>query len=165
MNATTSGYAAPTTISATLRAAADYIETHGWHRGYLYDDHHTCGRRCAVHRTGLYPASIAGAVRAALLGTAKWHLDSIWPPEHGAAVRAAYIATVEHLNAHLNERGAFGMRAPALLWQVTPGRTKRHVTEALRAAALTAPAAPFTELDRAPVIDLTTYRTTRPRAA
>ena len=152
------------TIGATLHAAGEYITAHGWHRGYLYDDHRTCPRRCAVHRTGLYRASIVGAVRAALVGRPTWDLGTV-PKQVRAEVTAAYDATTGHLNTHLIRTGARGLRAPALMWQAAPGRTAVDVIAALQAAAATAPPQPFSDLGRAEVVDLTAYRSTRRPAA
>ncbi len=153
-------YTRPTTIAATLTAAADYIERCGWHRGYLYDDHNRCTRNCLAHRTGRYPASILGVVRAALVGQAKWFMETT-----PAGTNEAYAATVDHLNRHLIDRGAFGLRAPALMWQAAPGRTAAQVAAALRVAASTAPAAGFDALGLAPVVDLDAHRAGRRPAA
>ena len=152
------------TIGETLTVAADYITAYGWHRGYLYDEHRGCARRCRVHGTGLYKASIIGAIRAALLGRPKWDLHTV-PPDVRDAVDVAYAATTGHLNEHLIRWGARGLRAPALMWQAAPGRTAPDVVAALRDAARTAPPALFCDLGSAEVIDLTAYRSTRRTAA
>ncbi|MEU8657448.1 DUF6197 family protein [Actinoplanes philippinensis] len=155
---------AEATIGSTLHAAGEYITAHGWHRGYLYDDHRTCSRGCAVHRTGLYQASIIGAIRAALVGAPKWDLDTL-PPQVRAEVAEAYGATTGHLNTHLIHRGARGLSAPALMWQAAAGRTALDVIAALRDAAATAPPQQLCDLGRAEVVDLATYRSTRRPAA
>ena len=155
---------AAATIGSTLLAAGQYITAHGWHSGYLYDDHRACSRGCQVHRTGLYRASIVGAIRAALIGRPKWDLGTV-PPEVRDEITAAYEATTGHLNEHLIGVGARGLRAPALMWQAATGRTAIDVIAALRAAAGTAEPVPFPDLGRAEVVDLATYRSTRSRAA
>lgn len=148
-------YQPPTTIAATLTTAARYIEQFGWHSGYLYDNHTGCAR-CACHRTGYYPASIIGAIRAALTGRPKWFMDTT-PP----GTTEAYAACLDHLNHHLTAYGAAGTRAPALIWQSTPVRTPAQVIAALRAAASTAPPGRLYEPTAlAPVIDLATRRRT-----
>ncbi|WP_436523171.1 DUF6197 family protein [Actinoplanes sp. HUAS TT8] len=152
------------TIGSTLHAAGEYITAHGWHRGYLYDEHRTCSRGCVVHRTGLYRASIVGAIRAALIGRPKWDLGTV-PKQVRAEIAAAYEATTGHLNEHLINVGARGLQAPALMWQAEPGRTAIDVIAALRAAAATADPAYFPDLGRAEVVDLATFRSTRRPAA
>ena len=155
---------AEATIGSTLHAAGEYISAHGWHSGYLYDDHRTCTRGCTVHRTGLYRASIVGADRAVLVGRPKWDLYTV-PPAVRADITAAYEATTSHLNEHLIRRGSRGLCAPALMWQAAPGRTAVDVLAALRAAAASADPEPFPDLGRAEVVDLATYRSTRRPAA
>jgi hypothetical protein len=143
-------------IADTLRSAAGYIARHGWYPGYLYDAHDRCMRRCAVHRTGLYPASVLGAIRAVLCGGPRWYLDTC-PPE----VTAAYAAAVDHLTDHLTSYGAAGMRETPLMWSAVPGRTPAQVVAALRAAASTAPAGPVVPA-LAPVLTLPTRSTAGP---
>src|SRR5581483_10053859 len=128
-------YHRPSTVAAALIAAAFYIERFGWTNRHLYyDDHDGCTRACECHRTGRYPASILGAVRAALVGQAKWFMDTA-----PAGTGQAYAACLDHLNRHLTEVGAAGLRAPAMVWQDQPGRTATQVAAALRTAAATAP--------------------------
>ncbi|MEV7229699.1 hypothetical protein AB0M79_22130 [Polymorphospora sp. NPDC051019] len=155
--------ARPATIGQTLTHAAAYIERHGWTRDHrLYDAHDNCQRNCPVHRSGMYPASIIGAIRAALVGRPKWFMTST-PP----GMTEAYAATLDHLNHHLTSYGAARMRAPVIPWSHAPGRTPAQVTTALRAAATTAPRAPFTgPAGLAPVVPLQsrTSRSDRPSA-
>ncbi|MFB6396713.1 hypothetical protein [Polymorphospora lycopeni] len=153
----------PTGIPDTLHLAAAYIGRHGWTRDHrLYDSHDNCQRDCPVHRTGMFPASILGAVRAALVGRPKWYLTSTPPgtPE-------AYAATLDHLNYHLSSYGAAGMRAPVIPWSNAPRRTLAEVVAALRAAASTAPRRAFVgPVGLAPVVPLRprTSRSDRPSA-
>jgi hypothetical protein len=139
------GYPRPSTVAAALVAAAFYIERYGWTGQHpLYDDHDRCTRNCECHRTGRYPASILGAVRAALVGQAKWYMESTRP-----GTVEAYTACLDHLDHHLTEFGSAGLHAAAMAWQDAPGRTAAQVAAALRAAASTAPPV---RLDLAPTV-------------
>jgi energy-converting hydrogenase Eha subunit A len=115
---------------AVLDRAADYLQRHGWTPDRLYDDHSGCTLRCSCHRTGSYPASIIGAIRAAVFGRPRWYLDTADP-----AARHAYTAAVEWLNTYLIAIGHTGLHAPVFDWQTAPGRTCADVLGALRAAA------------------------------
>jgi len=151
-------YPRPATIGAALNAAARYVQRYGWtSEHYLYDTHDDCARRCECHRSGYYPASILGAVRAALIGRAKWFVDTTMP-----GTQEAYVACLDHLNHHLTTLGAAGLRAPALVWQAAPSRTARQVAGALRAAASTAPPGALDPFALAPVIDLAERRPVPP---
>jgi hypothetical protein len=123
--------ALPTTnTDAVLNRAADYLTRHGWTSAGLYDAHDGCSRKCPAHRTGTYPASIVGAIRAAVFGQPRWYLDTA----DGQALHD-YTAAVEWLNTYLIAIGHAGLRAPVFDWQTAPRRTTDQVTGALRAAA------------------------------
>ncbi|MEV0392312.1 DUF6197 family protein [Polymorphospora rubra] len=151
----------PTSIPDALRLAAVYIGRYGWFRGYLYDSHDGCQRNCHVHRTGMFPASMLGAIRAALVGRPKWYLNTT--PDGTAE---AYAATLDHLNRHLTNYGSAGLRAPVIPWSNARGRTAAHVVAALRAAASTAPRQPFDgPAGLAPVVPIRPARTPANRAS
>ncbi|BCJ65874.1 DUF6197 family protein [Polymorphospora rubra] len=153
----------PTTIPDVLRYAAAYIGRYGWTRDHrLYDAHDGCQRDCPVHRSGMYPASILGALRCALAGRPKWYLTTT--PD---GTTEAYAASLDHLNHHLSNYGAAGVRAPVIPWSHAPRRTPAEVVAALRAAASTASAQPFDgPAGLAPVVPLRprTSRSDRPTA-
>ncbi|MEV6493362.1 hypothetical protein AB0M20_32790, partial [Actinoplanes sp. NPDC051633] len=68
--------ALPTGNTATvLDRAADYLTRYGWISTGLYDAHDGCTAKCRCHGTGTYPASILGAIRYAVFGAPRWHLD------------------------------------------------------------------------------------------
>jgi energy-converting hydrogenase Eha subunit A len=115
---------------AVLDRAADYLQQHGWIPAGLYDPHDGCIRNCSCHRTGAYPASIIGAIRAVIFGPPRWYLDTADP-----AARHAYTAAVEWLNTYLIAIGHAGLHAPVFDWQTTPGRTCADVLGALHDAA------------------------------
>ncbi|MFD2766415.1 DUF6197 family protein [Micromonospora eburnea] len=140
----------PRSPAQALRAAAAYLRRYDWHPGPgLYDPHNGCTHsKCRVVRSGMYPATIYGSLRVALLGRPAWF--AITDP----ATAAAYAATVDHFAHHLGTRGAAGMRAAILPWEHAPGRTRQHVMTALLAAADTASTAPFPPVRLAPVIPL-----------
>ncbi|WP_422750746.1 DUF6197 family protein [Micromonospora sp. WMMD1219] len=118
-------------VHAVLDRAALYLDRHGWTSTGLYDAHDGCRAKCACHRTGLYPASILGAIRAAVFGQPRWYLTGITDAE-----QHAYSAAVEWFNTYLIAVGHDGQHAPVFAWETTPGRTPAHVTQALCAAAI-----------------------------
>jgi hypothetical protein len=115
---------------AVLDRAADYLVQYGWISTGLYDAHDGCTLRCSCHRTGTYPASIIGAIRAVVFGTTRWYLDTTTED-----ARHAYTAAVEWLNTYLIAIGHAGLHAPVFDWQTAPDRTTTDVLGALRAAA------------------------------
>ncbi|WP_327652730.1 hypothetical protein [Micromonospora aurantiaca] len=118
-------------VHAILDRAALYLGQHGWTPTGLYDAHDGCTAKCACHRTGLYPASILGAIRAAVFGRPRWYLTGITDAE-----QRTYSAAVEWFNTYLIAIGHDGQHAPVFAWETTPGRTPAHVTQALCAAAI-----------------------------
>jgi hypothetical protein len=126
--------AAPTALivdtDAVLDRAADYLVRYGWIPYGLYDPHDGCTLRCSCHRTGSYPASIIGAIRAVIFGRPRWYLDTA-----DEDARHAYTTAVEWLNTYLIAIGHAGRHAPVFDWQTTPGRTCADVLDALHAAA------------------------------
>ncbi len=113
-----------------LDRAADYLTRHGWNLGSLYDAHDRCTAKCACHRTSAYPASMVGAIRAAVFGTPRWFLDTADP-----MALHDYTAAVEWLNTYLIAHGHAGHRAPVFAWETAPGRTRIHAIAALQYAA------------------------------
>lgn len=118
-------------VHAILDRAALYLGQHGWTSTGLYDAHDGCTAKCACHRTGLYPASILGAIRAAVFGRPRWYLTGITDAE-----QHAYSAAVEWFNTYLIAVGHDGQHAPVFAWETAPGRAPAHVTQALCAAAI-----------------------------
>ncbi|MET7468409.1 hypothetical protein ABZS35_06655 [Micromonospora sp. NPDC005599] len=118
-------------VHAVLDRAALYLGQHGWTSTGLYDSHDGCTAKCACHRTGLYPASILGAIRAAVFGGPRWYLTGITDAD-----LHAYSAAVEWFNTYLIAVGHDGQHAPVFAWETAPGRTPAHVTQALCAAAI-----------------------------
>jgi hypothetical protein len=115
---------------AVLDQAAAYLKQHGWTPIGLYDTHSGCTRTCLCHRTGTYPASVIGAIRATVFGAPRWYLDTASDND-----RHRYTAAVEWLNTYLLAIGHTGAYACLVDWQTTPGRIPADVTGALRAAA------------------------------
>lgn len=113
-----------------LDRAARYLARYGWTSAGLYDAHNGCTRKCSCHRTGLYPASMLGAIRVAIFGQARWYVDTASDTD-----RHAYTAAVEWLNTYLIAIGHAGQHAPVFDWQSAPGRTVADVCDALHAAA------------------------------
>jgi hypothetical protein len=123
--------ALPTGNTATvLDRAAAYLTRHGWNPNSLYDAHNGCTAKCACHRTGTYPASLVGAIRAAVFGQPRWFLDTA-----NATALHDYTAAVEWLNTYLIAIGHAGQHAPVFAWETRPGRTRSHAIAALRDAA------------------------------
>ncbi|AXH89290.1 hypothetical protein ACFWDZ_26920 [Micromonospora aurantiaca] len=118
-------------VHAILDRAALYLGQHGWTPTGLYDSHDGCTAKCACHRTGLYPASILGAIRAVVFGGPRWYLTGITEAE-----QRTYSAAVEWFNTYLIAVGHDGQHAPVFVWETAPGRTPAHVTQALCAAAI-----------------------------
>ncbi len=118
------------TTGTVLDRAADYLTRHGWNPGSLYDTHDRCTSGCACHRTGTYPASMVGAIRAAVFGAPRWFLDTADP-----AALGEYTAAVEWLNTYLIAHGHARLHAPVFAWETTPGRTRIHAIAALQYAA------------------------------
>ncbi|GAB1643853.1 hypothetical protein [Krasilnikovia sp. MM14-A1259] len=113
-----------------LDRAACYLARHGWTSAGLYDHHDGCTRNCVCHRTGLYPASIIGAIRVAVFGQPRWYLDTA--TDHD---RHTYTAAVEWLNTYLIAYGHAGQHGPVFDWQKAPGRDLADICGALHAAA------------------------------
>ncbi|MFI6165013.1 hypothetical protein ACIA59_34295 [Micromonospora haikouensis] len=150
----------PHSPADALRAAADYLRRHGWHPGPgLYDPHHGCTHTgCRVVRSGMYPASIYGAIRAALHGQPRWF--TITDP----TTAETYTAAVDHLTRHLRTHTIVDLHAAILPWERAPGRTRQQVMTLLLSAADTAPATPTPAARLAPVIPLDARRpSSRPR--
>ncbi|MFI7155859.1 DUF6197 family protein [Micromonospora chalcea] len=118
-------------VHAILDRAALYLGQHGWTPTGLYDAHDGCPAKCACHRTGLYPASILGAIRAAVFGRPRWYLTGITDAE-----QRTYSAAVEWFNTYLIAVGHAGQHASVFAWETAPGRTPAHITQALCAAAI-----------------------------
>ncbi|MCA2219520.1 DUF6197 family protein [Jidongwangia harbinensis] len=118
------------TTDTILDRAADYLARHGWNPTSLYDSHENCTHKCRVHRTGLYPASMVGAIRVAVFGRPRWYLDTA----DGQGLHD-YTAAVEWLNTYLIAHGHAGLHAPVFDWQAAAGRTLIDVTSGLHAAA------------------------------
>ncbi|GAB3073972.1 DUF6197 family protein [Micromonospora schwarzwaldensis] len=144
----------PQSTTDILCAAAGYLRRHGWHPGPgLYDPHDGCTySRCRVVRSGMYPASIYGAIRAALLGRPRWY--AITDP----TTAEKYAAAVDHLTRHLRTRTIVDLHAAILPWERAPGRTRQQVMTVLLAAADTAPTTPAPAVRLAPIIPLDTRR-------
>ncbi|WP_455565668.1 DUF6197 family protein [Micromonospora haikouensis] len=150
----------PQSPADALRAAAAYLRRNGWHPGPgLYDPHHGCAHGgCRVVRSGMYPASIYGAIRAALLGRPRWF--AITDP----TTAETYAAAVDHLTRHLRTRTVVDLHAAILPWERAPERTRQQVMTVLLSAAGTAPAPPAPAARLAPVIPLDARRpSSRPR--
>ncbi|MEU5826572.1 DUF6197 family protein [Micromonospora tulbaghiae] len=118
-------------VHAVLDHAALYLGRYGWTPNSLYDIHDGCTAKCACHRTGTYPASILGAIRAAVFGQPRWYLTGVTDAD-----RHTYSAAVEWFNTYLIAVGHAGLHAPVFAWETLPGRTAGDVTEALCAAAI-----------------------------
>nr|QLJ98028.1 hypothetical protein HZU44_25350 [Micromonospora carbonacea] len=140
----------PRSPADALRVAAGYLRRHGWHPGPgLYDPHHGCTHTgCRVVRSGMYPASVYGAIRAALLGHPSWF--AITDP----TTSETYAAAVDHLARHLRTRTVVDLHAAILPWERAPDRTRQQVITVLLSAADTAPATPASAARLAPVIPL-----------
>ncbi|MFF0471487.1 hypothetical protein ACFYPX_29125 [Micromonospora zamorensis] len=117
-------------VHAVLDRAALYLGRYGWTPTGLYDAHDACPAKCACHRTGTYPASILGAIRAAVFGRPRWYLTGITDAD-----QHTYSAAVEWFNTYLTAVGHAGLHAPVFDWETLPDRTPADVIEALRAAA------------------------------
>ncbi|RZT82063.1 hypothetical protein EV382_5363 [Micromonospora violae] len=118
-------------VHAVLDRAALYLGRYGWTPTNLYDTHDACPAKCACHRTGTYPASILGAIRAAVFGRPRWYLTGITDAD-----QHAYSAAVEWFNTYLIAVGHAGLHAPVFDWETLPGRKPADVIEALCAAAI-----------------------------
>ncbi|MET8310055.1 hypothetical protein [Micromonospora sp. NPDC005173] len=118
-------------VHAVLDRAAVYLGRYGWTPTGLYDTHDACPAKCACHRTGTYPASILGAIRAAVFGHPRWYLTGITEAD-----QRTYSAAVEWFNTYLIAIGYAGLHAPVFDWETLPGRTPADVIEALCAAAI-----------------------------
>ncbi|MDZ5447163.1 hypothetical protein U2F26_31375 [Micromonospora sp. 4G57] len=118
-------------VHAVLDRAALYLGRYGWTPAGLYDTHDGCTAKCACHRTGTYPASVLGAIRAAVFGGPRWYLTGVTDAD-----RHTYSAAVEWFNTYLIAVGHAGLHAPVFAWETLPGRTAAEVTEALCAAAI-----------------------------
>ncbi|MFF0371570.1 hypothetical protein [Micromonospora sp. NPDC005087] len=114
-------------VHAILDRAALYLGRYGWTSTGLYDAHDACPAKCACHRTGTYPASILGAIRAAVFGRPRWYLTGITDAD-----QRTYSAAVEWFNTYL----IAVVHAPVFAWETLPGRTPADVIEALCAAAI-----------------------------
>jgi hypothetical protein len=123
-----------------LNQAADYLTRYGWTPTGLYDAHNGCTEKapcrvtgdvkCWPRLTGRYPASIIGAIRAAVFGAPRWYLDTATDND-----RHAYTAAVEWLNTYLLAIGHSRLHATVFDWQTAPGRTFSDVCGALHQAA------------------------------
>ncbi|NYH40308.1 hypothetical protein HNR22_000035 [Micromonospora jinlongensis] len=118
-------------VHAVLDRAALYLGRYGWTPAGLYDAHDACPANCGCHRTGIYPASILGAIRAAVFGRPRWYLTGITDAD-----QRSYSAAVEWFNTYLIAVGHAGLHAPVFDWETLPGRRPADVIEALCTAAI-----------------------------
>jgi hypothetical protein len=119
------------TPAEVLRAAALYIERHGWTR-WLYFDH-------AATDSPFPPACMLGGIHAAVLGATGGHTTDSVSYHHPDA--ALIRATQRHLAAYLDPEFVFNIeracRATDVIgdWNDAAERTATDVITALRDAA------------------------------
>jgi hypothetical protein len=112
-----------------LRAAALYIERHGWHQGALYPEHHN-----RHHRTTLPPACAIGAIRIAVTGRITWFRDDLTNTE-APLVRRAEKVLAGHLDHCDDTDREVDATTVISTWNDEDWRTATDVTTELRAAA------------------------------
>lgn len=120
----------PLDPATVLRTAAKYVAVYGWHCPPGFYGSHPVNPR----RPEMLPASMLGAIRAAVVGSPKWWLATVPPPAR-TVIGAGHAAAVEHLVWFLETVGHADLATVAWLWERNPTRVRRDVVEALTAAA------------------------------
>lgn len=120
----------PLAPAVVLRTAGKYIARYGWHcPPGLYGPAARDPRR-----PEFLPASMLGAVRAAVYGIPKWYPETV-ALEVREQVLAGYAAATEHLVVFLATNGHAELATDVWLWERNPTRSPRDVLGALHAAA------------------------------
>ena len=119
------------TPADTLRCAATYLITHGWHQGDRFAD--------TAAGNPFPPASADGAIRAAVYGhpndTAELAGKPGWHVDIATAALADWLGLADILDSQ-NLLGWLDDSTDAVAdWNDTPGRTLHQVLQALHDAA------------------------------
>jgi len=114
------------TPADTLRAAALYLDQHGWYQGSLYDPTMTCA----------FPAACAlGAITVAATGTADWGILFDGHPACQSAIEVLALHLAADIPYELVDLDLIDLVEWVTGWNDADERTAFDVRDALQAAA------------------------------